>query len=114
MCERVTAAFDLYAASYDGYVEAAEGAEHNVVTSMLVDSELHAPVIDIDVPHRLVPSTTPGHSHLYIDVPMEWEQFDAILEALADAGVVEEGYYRASMARGFSTVRLPHVKKEPK
>lgn len=39
----------------------------HLISSYLHGSKLHAPILDIDVPVDLVPSTTPGHSHLYID-----------------------------------------------
>lgn len=73
---------------------------------------LHAPVLDLDVPAFLVPSSTPGHSHLVIDVPMTWDDYDQLLNILADVGIIEEGYYRASDRRGYSSIRLPWVKKE--
>ena len=42
---------------------------------------------------------------------MTWEQYVAILEALANAGVVEQGYYRASLLRKGTHLRLPWVRK---
>jgi hypothetical protein len=71
----------------------------------------HLPVIDIDHPCRLVESSTPGHFHLYIDVPMKGVVFFDLLRALADAGVVEEGYARVSEERGEAFVRKPGVQK---
>lgn len=75
-------------------------------------SKTHLPVIDIDVPVRLVPSATPGHSHLYIDQAMSWDQYKNLLVALAQAGVVEPGYVEAAQARGYSLVRLPWKPKQ--
>lgn len=92
--------------------------EANVLHS-LVDATnesgdvLHSPVLDLDVPAFLVPSSTPGHSHLVIDVPMTWDDYDQLLSVLAEVGIIEEGYYRASDRRGYSSIRLPWVKKEP-
>lgn len=71
----------------------------------------HRLVIDIDHPVKVVPSSTPGHNHLYIDVPMSWGQAVGILEAMANAGVVEPGYVAASEARGYTSVRLPWIRK---
>lgn len=75
----------------------------------LLSSELpsgrHAPVIDIDLPCRLVPSRTPGHWHLYIDKMMPWWRYRLLLKALVIAGVVEPGYYRASVSRRMTFVR---------
>lgn len=72
----------------------------------------HTIAIDLDVPAVLVPSSTPGHSHLYIDSPMSWDAYLAILKALGAAGVIEDGYVAASERRGFTTLRLPWIKKE--
>lgn len=82
-----------------------------VISKSSHEEDVHYPVIDIDVPIRVVPSSTEGHSHLYIDQPMDASSMWNILEALVEAGVVEDGYYRASKDRGFTCVRLPWVKK---
>lgn len=85
--------------------------EANLVSSQTDRLGIHMPVIDLDVPCRYVPSSTPGHGHLYIDVEMTEKQMLAILSALADAGVVEKGYLAASRARGMALVRKPGVFK---
>ena len=72
----------------------------------------HYPLIDLDVPAYLVPSSTPGNSHLYIDKKVPWKKYLALLDAMADAGLVEPGYVGASKARGFTAARLPWVKKD--
>lgn len=72
---------------------------------------LHKLVIDIDMPAVLVPSSTPGHFHLYVDNVMTWGQYVALLRALAAANIVEPGYVKAAERRGFTAVRLPWIKK---
>ena len=87
----------------------------NVVSSdSRINPDVHYPVIDLDVPVYLVPSSTPGHSHLYINVGMTFEDYTRILLALAQAGVVEDGYVEASIRRGRSDVRLPWIQKKVK
>jgi hypothetical protein len=71
----------------------------------------HAPVIDIDVPCELLPSSQLGHYHFYIHKPITWTSYVAILKAFFDAGIVEEGYYKACLSKGYSAVRLPGVIK---
>ena len=83
---------------------------HNVVISKTV-TNAHYPVIDLDVPAYLVPSSTPDHSHLFINVPLTWGDYQYLLQALAKVGIIEEGYAEASQKTGFSAVRLPWVKK---
>lgn len=73
----------------------------------------HAVVLDIDHPAWLVRSTTPGHFHLYIDVPngVSHPNYMQLLGLLADCGIIERGYASASQTRGFTSVRLPWIKK---
>lgn len=99
--------------------------EANVVTSIAGDwqdgrlsatpddyrKRYHFPVLDIDVPARYVPSSTPGHGHLYIDKLLNWRQYEELLRVLGKVGIIEEGYAGASIARGHTAVRLPWVGK---
>jgi len=93
--------------------------EANIITSV-VERQLplpknlvrHAPVIDLDIPCILLDSSTPGHHHLIIDKEISWSAYLKVLGALADAGLVEDGYRDASEKRGYSAIRLPWVKKE--
>lgn len=84
----------------------------NVVGSLSGDGSHHLPCIDVDVPAKLVPSSTPGHHHLYIDVPLAWHDYCDLLDVMARCGIVEEGYVSAAKARGQTSCRLPHVRKE--
>jgi len=69
------------------------------------------PVIDIDLPARLVPSSTEGHYHLYIERPMPFEAYLAMLDAMVAAGVVEAAYVQHVRERGMSLCRPEWVKK---
>ncbi len=83
----------------------------DIVSSQWAHTALHTVVLDIDVPAMLVESSTPGHHHLYVSTLMSWEKYAAVLNALADAGIIEDGYRNSSLARGFSAVRLPWIGK---
>lgn len=85
----------------------------NIVTSRYPDQQRHAVLLDIDHPAWLVKSSRPNHFHLYIDVPggIPEDVYIDLLKALADAGVIEQGYYRTSKFRGFTSLRLPWIKK---
>jgi hypothetical protein len=72
----------------------------------------HKIVLDIDLPAQLIESTTPGHFHLYIDKEIPHPEYMRLLVALGEAGIIEEGYMRASLDRGYTAVRLPWIKKE--
>jgi len=71
----------------------------------------HLPVLDIDYSAELVPSTTPGHFHLYLNKPVSWAKYENVLKALSEAGLIEEGFYRNSVKRQATYVRPVGVKK---
>lgn len=88
-------------------------ADAQVVTSeSLANPFVHKVLLDIDHPAVLVPSTTEGHYHLLIDVEVPWEKYVDFMDAAAEAGILEEGFVKAARARGFSTLRMPWIKKE--
>ena len=87
-------------------------AEANVSTSIREDAvDCHALLLDLDVPAWLVPSSTEGHSHLYVDVKIPTPTYFALLDALAAAGVIQPGYANSSKHRGGTALRLPWIKK---
>lgn len=88
-------------------------ADANVVSSHFggVRSDYHRPVLDIDFPAALVPSTTPGHFHLYLDRALTWEQYEKLLGVLAEVGIIEQGYANVSIERRHTAVRVPWIRK---
>lgn len=75
---------------------------------------MHAPALDIDnIPVFLRESSTPGHYHLIIDKTMTWAQYKRLLKCLASVGIIEKGYCGASIARKYSALRVPWVRKDP-
>lgn len=84
--------------------------EANLIGSLCDDGK-HMPVLDFDLPARLVPSSTEGHFHLYIDVPMEWEVYRKLIEAMRDAGLLQPGFANASIAREATMCRPEWIKK---
>jgi hypothetical protein len=87
--------------------------EANVIASMTPDGT-HRPVIDLDVPARLYPSSTPSHSHLYIDVDLTHEQYEKLIGVLVEVGIVQKGIQMSLERRGATFVRPPWVKKPKK
>ena len=82
-----------------------------IISQTAIEPDKHCPVIDIDIDHQYYPSSTPGHGHLYIDKALTWKEYKRLLKALVRAGIVEEGYYKAALSRGYTSVRLPWIKK---
>ena len=74
--------------------------------------KMHKPALDIDMPVKVVPSSTLGHFHLYIDKEMTWRQYRNLLRALKNAGIIEKGYYKASVGRKATFLRTPWFKKD--
>lgn len=113
-------------ADYEPMIDREEAdIEHaNVVSSLIrtdpkdfyadPNNRRHVLAIDLDIPATLIPSSSPGHHHLYIEVPkgIPHHRYMALLSALADAGIIERGYAEVSIARGHSDLRLPWVKKD--
>jgi hypothetical protein len=94
----------------------ADLATANLITSVRRSDEglkKHALLLDLDVPHVYLPSSTPGHGHLMIDLQLNHREWETVMLALADAEVLEKGYVDASIARGYSALRLPWIKKAP-
>jgi hypothetical protein len=71
----------------------------------------HTPLLDIDMPAALIPSSTEGHYHLYIDKEMTWREYKRFLKAMMKAGIIEKGYYKVSVKRKATQLRLPWIKK---
>jgi hypothetical protein len=85
----------------------------NLITSATAENVLmQKPILDIDFPAWLIPSSRPGHFHLYIDRAIPKDKYLAMVTAMAEAGLVEEGYAGAAERRGYTGVRLPWIKKE--
>lgn len=87
-----------------------EGQEPNLVSSLTPDGT-QMPILDLDFPHHFEKSSTDGHTHLYIDIPMSKWRWFLLMSALKYAGVIELGHYVWSIRRGANFVRLPGAEK---
>lgn len=85
--------------------------QHSNSVSSLLEDGRHAPAIDLDLPCRLLPSSTKGNFHLYIDQPTSWFRYRVLLWAMYKAGFVQKGFYKLSVKRGATFLRKPGVKK---
>lgn len=92
--------------------------EPDPTKAVLVGSRLptggHSPVLDLDFEAALVPSTTPGHYHLYLDgLVLDDDTYAGLLEDLALAGVIQEGFANQYERHGQTFLRPPGVMKDP-
>lgn len=110
---RVLRRVENFSGSYDEQREHERAGTDTatVVTSEIEGTRLHAPVLDLDIEHALIPSSTPGHAHLFLNVALSWREYRRLLKALARAGVIEPGYVKMSLRQGYSTARVPWVRK---
>lgn len=82
----------------------------NLVSSRTDDGK-QMPILDLDFPHKIIPSTHDGHSHLYLDVPISRLRWTVLMCALYYAGVIEMGFFVWSIRRGGNFVRSPYIPK---
>lgn len=103
---------------------------YNLVSSLCTDGR-HRPALDIDCANDpfeadaiagIVSDLTGGgtvdilesthHYHFYVeDRDYSWDAYQRLLDDLVDAGVLEVGYVSASIARGQTLLRPPHIRK---
>lgn len=74
--------------------------------------EYHRPVLDLDFEAELIPSSTPGHYHLYLNHLMPKQTYFNLLRSLAEAGIIQYGFADSAIERGASSARLPWIKKD--
>lgn len=71
----------------------------------------HQPLLDIDVPHVYMPSTTEGHGHLIFRKRMPWADYLKLMEVMAEVGLLEKGFVEAAKTRGEAWLRTPWTDK---
>lgn len=95
-----------------GNLRFVDPGQGNLISSMVAPDK-HRPVIDLDMPHVYVPSTTPGHGHLYINnVVLDDMQHYLLIQTLVQLGIIGQGSRVQLDAHGLSLTRPPHVKKK--
>lgn len=100
-----------------GEIVPAEDA--NLVTSRLAgqneerpDEELHYIILDLDdIKVELIPSSTPGHHHLYIYHPVSKTELGQLVDLLEELQIIEPGIKRGFKERGILCLRKPGVRK---
>ena len=70
-------------------------------------------VFRLRCPAVLVPSSTDGHFHLYLETEIGWDAYVRLLRAMAEAGLLETGWVELSERRKMAMLRKPGVRKSP-
>lgn len=93
----------------------------SVPTDLMMSAKgYHLPIFDLDFPHVVMPSQTPGHSHLYVNQYVHGHQVQRLLHAFVQAGLMGQGnvlQYQAHgmmLARRASAVSLDALEADPK
>lgn len=86
--------------------------DHMNVFGSRLDNGNHVPLFDFDFPVELVPSSTPGHFHLYVSKEIGWEHYRDILLAMRRARLLDAGWVDSALEERCATIRPPHVMKE--
>lgn len=112
---RLTFKVNHHGYSPDAVTEVPEDHPEARLTSSLMPSGRHAPLLDLDgLGARLVPSSTPGNFHLFLDnVALTTEQYQRLLDALVEAGIVQPGYAKQLGTRGATFARIRPTKGQP-
>ena len=89
------------------------GGTANVMSSKVTNGGglFHFPMLDLDIPHMLIPSSTPGHSHLYLSTLLTTGEYRRLLQVLYDVGIIQQGILSQFDQHGATFLRLPDVKK---
>lgn len=76
-------------------------------------SKFHYLMLDLDIPHQYIPSSTEGHGHLIIEKVMHEDTMWKILDMLVKAGILQEAFVTLAKRRGAVFLRHPdHPKKK--
>lgn len=94
--------------------DAASPETANIISSVVTevgDTKYHRVLLDLDVEHHYVPSSTPGHAHLFINVLLPHEKYRNLLITLKECGILGEGTATQIDRDGMTSLRLPGIKK---
>jgi hypothetical protein len=75
------------------------------------DPDVHYPVIDCDYPIAVVESRTPGHYHLFIEKALNKDQYEILLLALLECGLIGRGNFEQFNQSGATYARYSTYEK---
>jgi hypothetical protein len=80
----------------------------SVVEIARTEQSGHRVHMELTRPAVLFPSRTEGHSHLYTEHVMTWDNYlDKCLRGMMTLGIVQKGFFDAAESRGMSHLRIP-------
>lgn len=85
--------------------------EANVISSKVKGTTRHKVIIDLDFDAALLPSSTPGHHHLYLDKELTAPQMEQLIYCLYEVGIIAQGNINQWHRFKALFLRLPWIKK---
>jgi hypothetical protein len=96
----------------DNHHEPAENFETaNLISSKIKGTKKHKVILDLDFDAALIPSSTPGHSHLYLDIDLTEDQMEKLVGVLHEVGIIAQGNVNQWDRFKALFLRLPWIKK---
>jgi hypothetical protein len=83
----------------------------NLISSQVTGTTRHRPILDLDFPAALIPSSTEGHFHLYLDKELTHDQMDRLVTTLWELGIIADGNLNQWQRSKRLFLRLPWVRK---
>jgi hypothetical protein len=84
--------------------------EANIIASRL-RCGCHFPLLDLDFPAELLPSSNPDHYHLYLYKKLTPRQMKKLVKTLYKVGIIQRGNYLRFKLHGALFLRKPGVQK---
>ncbi len=109
-CEKLDVEGDSSAPHSDKVITECDYDEANLISSLCYNG-LHRPVLDLDFPCELIPSSSSNCFHLYINRCCTWEDYENLLIAMRKCGFLQKGFVDNSIRKKASFVRPPWIKK---
>lgn len=99
-------AIQLYA-DYNERVEAeVRHSSGNLYSSEVEGTDKHAILLDLDVRHDYIESSTAGHAHLYVDVTISQRDLFNFMHAAAKVGLLDPAYVNLARHRGYAALAV--------
>lgn len=109
-CEKLDEAGDSNNPDFAKQLIECDWDEANLISSLCKDG-YHKPVLDFDFSCELIPSSTTGNFHLYINKVIHWQDYQDLLMVMRKCGILQKGFVNNSITKGATFVRPPWIKK---
>lgn len=92
----------------------ASPGDANIITSVIYQDDnntIHLPLIDLDIEHLYIKSSSYGHAHLYLNTQLTHEEYRELLRVLHKCGIIGKGTFDQLERDGSTQLRLPGIIK---